>query len=144
VDFGKEPIIYGEQNFEHIRIEKSISAFSDIYYNKESHKYTISNGGASITDLVNGKVPEFANCFILFADSVTYDNLSGSQMIMDTIGSGVGYYFSMGGMCEIKWSASEDGYMLFTLNDGTALTVNRGSSYISFQKTSMIDKVTFQ
>ena len=144
LDFGEEPIIYEGQNVKHIRIEKSNPSSSDIYYNEETSKYTIGNGGSSITDPLNGKVPEFTNCFILFADSVTYDNLNGSQMIMNTIGSGMGYYFSMGGICEIKWSASEDGYMSFTIKDGTMLAVNRGSSYISFQKSSMIDKVSFQ
>ena len=144
VDFGNEPITYGENHVSHIKIEKSISTFSDIYYNNESLKYSISSNGAALTDAINGKVLEFANCFILFADSVTYDNIDGSQMVVDTIGSGTGYYFSMGGMCEIKWSASQDGIMSFTLNDGTNLTANRGNSYITFQKTSTIDKVTFQ
>ena len=144
VNFGNKPIIYGENNVSHIKIEKSISTFSDIYYNNESLKYSISSNGAALTDAINGKVPEYTNCFVLFADSVTYDNIDGSQMVMDTIGSGTGYYFSMGGMCEIKWSASQDGIMSFTLNDGTNLTANRGNSYITFQKTSTIDKVTFQ
>lgn len=144
VDFGKDPLIYGDHNAEHIRVERSLSNFSDIHYNNESQKYTVSNNGAAITDAINGKVLEFTNCFILFADSVTYDNANGYQMVMDTIGCGVGYYFSMGGITKIMWSADDSGVMSFTLEDGSVLVANRGRSYIAFLKTSMLDRISYE
>ncbi len=143
-EYGKEPIIYGDKIIEHVRIAKSESDFNEIYFNKESGMYTINKNGTQLTDMVNGKQPEFTNCFILFADSVIYDNSKCSQMVMDTIGSGVGYYLSAGGMCEIKWSAASDGKMTFTDVNGNLLTVNRGRVYISFLKSSMSDKLIFE
>ena len=144
VDFGKDPVAYEENLVDHIIINDSTSFSSELFYNKENNGYTLSKNGMAITDAINGKQPNFTNCFILFADSVTYDNANCSQMVMDTIGTGVGYYFTNGGMCEIKWSGSEDGNILFTLTDGTSLVVNRGRSYITFLKSSMKESIRFE
>ena len=65
-------------------------------------------------------------------------------MVMDTIGCGSGFYFTRGGMCDIKWFVSEDGTMTFTTLDGIKLVVNRGKIYISFVKSSMIGNVSFE
>lgn len=143
-DFGSEPIVYGDGVAKKIRINQSDVAFTELCYNNETGKYSLLKNGTTLTDAINGKQPEFENCFALFADSVTYDNTQCSQMVMDTIGGGSGYYFTRGGVCEIKWSGTADGVMTFSLPDGERLTVNRGSVYISFLKSSMIDKISFE
>ncbi len=143
-DFGSEPLLYGESSVKNVRINLTDGSCSQLRYNDEACKYSVLKNGSEITDAINGKQGEFENCFILFADSVIYDNSQCAQMVMDTIGGGSGYYFTRGGICEINWSATAEGVMKFSLPDGKDLTINRGSVYISFLKSSMKKKISFE
>lgn len=140
IEYGSEPIVYGEEA-RTVRLSRSEADLTELIYNEESGKYQIYEGGSPLTDSMNGGQVEFVNCFVLFANSVIYDNSECSQMVMDTIGRGVGYYFSGGGYTEIEWSASADGEMVFTLRDGERLLVNRGNIFITFQRSSLRDKI---
>ena len=75
---------------------------------------------------------------------MTYENSSGSQMVLDTLGFGMGYYFTGGSVCNITWRASDGGVMTIFDSTGKTLTVNRGQTYIAFAKSSRIQNVTFQ
>ncbi len=143
VEYGSEPIVYGEEATT-VRISRSESDLTELIYSEESDKYQIYEAGSPLTDSMNGRQVEFVNCFVLFANSVIYDNSECSQMVMDTIGRGVGYYFSCGGYTEIEWSASADGEMVFTLEGGERLLINRGSIFITFQKSSLRDKIIIE
>ena len=77
-------------------------------------------------------------------DSVTYDNFECSQMIMDTLGSGRGFYFTNGTVCEINWVSNSDGSLSFYQPDGQKLIINRGRSYISFMKSSRMDNLFYE
>ena len=126
-----------------ITVSRTDSDRFNLEYNEENRKYTYVEKGVAKTDVLNGKVFEFKNCFILFADSVTYDNSDGSQMVMDTIGSGSGFYITEGSYTAIKWVATDSGVMSFYLATGERLTVNRGNSYICYLKSSKTDSVIF-
>ena len=119
-----------------ISINQGTSTESKIRYNSETEKYEIHRNHTAVVDKINNKLVDFKNCFILFADSVTYDNSEYSQMIMDTIGIGQGYYFTNGTYQEITWSGSVEGTLIFYTAEGQKLTVNRGESFISFVKAS--------
>ena len=99
--------------------------------------------GVNKTDALNGKTIGFVNCFILFADSATYDNTSGTRLVMNTIGNGDGYYFTNGTMLKIKWFSDIDGNYCFTDTAGNVLSINRGQSYIGYVKSSAIESVSF-
>jgi hypothetical protein len=94
-----------------------------------------SNGNIK-TDMLNDKRLEYDNIFILFADAVTIETRDHTETIMDTDGSGLGYYISRGALYEISWCADEGGSISFFNESGELLTVNRGSSYIAYVKSS--------
>ena len=128
-----------------IRFEAKLNENSilKLTFDKENRKYSYENNGISLTDPLNGKNLSFTNCFVLFADSVTYDNFDGCQMVLNTVGSGVGYYITEGSYTEIKWSSTISGALLFCLSNGEKLTVNRGNSYICYIKSSKINNISF-
>jgi hypothetical protein len=112
-------------------------------YNEETKNYSYIKNGKQLSDSSNGQCLIFKNCLVLFADSITYDNSSGSQLIMNTIGNGDGYYITEGSYTQIKWNATSEGIMNFYLSTGEKLTVNRGKSYICYLKSSTINDISF-
>ena len=140
--FGNECIKF-EKNAIKIEVKKAEGASLQLTYNKENGKYTCYQNGKTRIDPLNGKMLDFKNCFILFADSVTYDNSDGCQLVMNTVGSGVGYYITEGSYTEIKWSSTLSGVMSFYLTTGEKLTINRGNSYICYFKSSRINNISF-
>ena len=142
-DFGSDPISFNEGTAVKITVTRGKESVSELVYNSESRQYILYNSGVPLTDSLNGKIAYFDNCFILSADSVTYDNAQCSQMVMDSIGQGKGYYFTGGSFTEINWHGSEDGTLTFYTLDGERLIANRGRSYISFIKSSKTDSIFF-
>ena len=141
VEFGLEKIHFGDAIANEIRIGQD---YTEMRYNEETKQYSLFKEGNERLDALNGETLGFENCFVLFADSVTYDNSDFNQMVMDTIGEGRGFYFTEGSYTEIFWTASSGGIMTFYSLQGEKLTVNRGSSYISFVKSSLMDKIEIQ
>ena len=113
----------------------------ELKYSEESAAYFWFENGVQVRDLINGKTISFSNCLVLFSDSVIYDNSSGCQMVMSTIGSGIGYYATNGQIYEIKWTSTSSGIMSFFTADGQPLQVNRGNIYIRILKSSMADDI---
>ena len=105
-------------------------------FNSETNKYSIKKNDLDLCDASNGISQEFSNCFILYSDSVTYDTSDYSQIIVQTTGSGSGFYFTEGMVYEMRWSATTAGVMTFYSTAGEKLTVNRGSCYIAYVKSS--------
>lgn len=126
-----------------ISINYSQFSSTELIYDDVKSEYTLYKNGNQKNDALNGKAPSFANCFILFADSATYDNSNGTRLVMNTIGSGDGYYFTNGTVIKIKWFSDISGTFSITLVDGSPLIINRGSSYIGYVKSSAKSQVTF-
>ena len=114
----------------------SSTEVNELRYNAELGKYELYKNSSSVTDKIGNKTLNFENCFVLFADSVTYDNSEYSQTVVDTIGGGRGYYFTNGTYTKISWTGSKEGVMTFYTTDGQRLSVNPGKSFISFLKAS--------
>ena len=93
--------------------------------------------------MLTGKNIDFSNLFILFANSTTYENSAGSQMVIDTVSGGKGYYISNGKLMEFNWSVNRIGALEFKNLMGEELQINRGNSYIGFYKASIFSKITF-
>ena len=140
--FGSD-IIKGEQSAKSISIPYSQASTTELYYSSQSNLYTLSKNGKEKTDMLNDTPLTFTNCFILFADAVTYEDAHGTETVINTIGSGKGYYFTGGTAISINWSAKADGSMSFVGANGEPLVINRGSSYISFMKSSKSTELIF-
>ena len=136
-------IASGEITAKSIMIPTAEAFKTQLIYNSTSCKYSIIKNGEICKDFLSTKTLDFTNCFVLFADSTTYDNSSCNQMIMETIGSGKGFYITNGTATEIKWVGTIEGNLSFFTEDGSELIVNPGRSYISFLGTSKIDNIEF-
>lgn len=122
-------IPYSDKNSTHLIYDSSIG------------KYVYTKNSEQKIDMLSGARVEYDNAFILFANSTTYENSNTSELVIDTEGGGVGYYFSGGKMNELRWS-SNDGVMTFKNLMGETLNVNQGTSYISFYKASECGNIT--
>ena len=142
-NFGNEQVKY-DTTAAYISIAFSMSNTTELQYSEQSNSYVLSKGGNIKKDLTNGKTLEYANCLVLFADSVTYETTSGEEMVMNTATCGTGYYFTAGTLCSITWCADDNGNMTISDSSGDILTVNRGRTYIAFVKSSRIQSVTFE
>ncbi|MBO7196072.1 MAG: DUF3048 C-terminal domain-containing protein [Clostridia bacterium] len=121
-----------------------LNGTAELKFDTQSAEYILYKNGMPLTDSINGKNLGFTNCFILFADSIKYDTTECNQMIMDTIGIGVGFYFSDGYAYSITWSATSDGNISFCDQNGSKLTVNRGRSYICYLKSSQMGLLSYE
>ncbi len=108
---------------------------TELKYDISLGKYIYYKNGEKRIDMLNGKQISYENVFILFANSTTYENANATELVMDTTGGGKGYYFSNGLLNEFNWSIN-DGKLVFKNLMGEILSVNQGSSYISFFKAS--------
>ena len=115
---------------------------TELVYNEETSSYIWYENGEAQRDLINGQALSFTDCLILFADSVIYDNQNGTQMVMNTIGTGSGYYLTNGTYTKISYTSSQSGSMTFYSEAGEQLTINRGEIYIRYLKSSMKNHIT--
>ena len=127
-----------------ISIAYSDSALTELIYSSDSAKYTMHKNSDQSIDSLNGKNIDFTNCLVLFADSITYESVNGSQMIMSTSSSGTGFYFTSGTVSLISWSADLDGNMTLFDDSGTRLKINRGNTYIGYVKSTRTQSVSFK
>jgi hypothetical protein len=142
VSFGAEEI-KGDASASFISVAYSSNLVCRFDYSDNSGLYTLSRNGNANNDLLNNSPINYKNCLILFADSVTYEGITGAQTVMNTIGSGDGYYFTNGSAIRIQWHSDAEGNMTLSNEEGAPLTINQGKSYIGFVKSSRIDSVSF-
>ncbi len=117
---------------------------SEFHYSAENKSYVLLRNGTPATDLLYNKELTYKNIFVLFANSVTYENEEGSELVLDTTGAGRGYYMRDGIAEEIYWKTDVSGAMIFTDNNGEPLTVGQGNSYIGFMKSSQFSSFNIQ
>lgn len=116
---------------------------TELYYNEKSGKYIYYKSGNRKMDMLNGENTAFGNIFILFADATTYEKAEGTELVIDTLSGGKGYYASRGTITEFKWSTAKDGSLEFKTLSGERLTVNRSNAYIAFFKAASSSAVKF-
>lgn len=117
---------------------------TELVFDESLDKYLLYKRGDAKTDMLNGEYISFSNVLVLFADATTYEKSNGTETVIDMASGGKGYYATSGMLTEINWKTDSEGKMtLFTL-DGNRLTVNRGTSYFGFFKSSGLDNVEFK
>ena len=119
------------------------TASTSLSYSQQNSTYILSKNGSTKLDTLTDSALEFTNVFVLFADSVTYEGEGGSEMVMNTTGSGKGVYLTAGTAQNISWISDASGAMTFLDESGKILTVNRGTSYIGFVKSAKMNDVKF-
>jgi len=138
-EYYSDPIV-GKFSASSIQIEYSIDNSTCLNYSSASGKYTVTKNGTQLIDRACDKELSYDNAFILFSDCATYETSEYTECILDTVSGGVGKYATGGKYIDITWTVTSDG-LLFLDENGEKLTVNRGTSYISFVKSSSSDEV---
>ena len=113
-----------------------------LIYDETTGKYRYQKNGEFKYDMLNGNAISYTNVFILFADTTTYENATAKELVINTTGSGKGYYISKGRLTEFNWCINNDGNLIFKDLMGEILTVNAGNSYLSYFKASEPLKIT--
>ena len=131
-----EATVNGVSSVGHITIPISASNKTELIYDKISKQYTYYKNGSEKTDMLTGETLAYTNVFVLFANTVTYENYDGVEMVFDTISGGKGYYLSNGTMTEFKWCVDEMNKLKFFDLKNEILAINPGNVYISYFKAS--------
>ena len=143
-------VAYGAEEISHAKSgTKILLPYNDhdeteLYYSADDGVYVYMKNGTAKTDMLTGGNVTFKNCFVLFADSATYESATSTETVMATGTEGIGYYCTNGTAIAIRWAVDDSGALSFYDESGTLLTVNRGNSYIAYYKSSGIEKVTVE
>ena len=129
------------ESAENINISYKDGNTTQLVYSYSENCYFLSKNSAVKTDLLNDKALKYDNAFILYADSTTYESEKTTELIMDTYSSGSGIFMSGGKYIEITWERDSSGSLAFYNQNGEKLCVSRGTTYISFVKSSMKSSV---
>ena len=134
--------ILGPVSANTVRLPYSEANETTFYYSEASNQYLYFKSGSRKVDMLNGKNIAFTNIYILFANATTYEKADGTELVIDTVSGGSGYYISCGTMTEFRWSVDSNGELIFSALNGSRLEVNRGNSYIGYFKASNSSLVT--
>ena len=104
-------------------------------YHADTGKYTAVQYKGDYKDGATGEPVPFSNLLVLSADMKTVD--SYGRLAVDLIGSGTGYFVTGGKYVPIKWARSDiNSCFTYTLEDGTALNLSRGTTYVGVIPTN--------
>ena len=106
-------------------------------YDETQGCYFVSQYGGKYTDGQDGSQLQRENVLVLFCPISKIPGDSAGRLKADIIGSGTGYFACGGKSTEINWSkASGTAEILYTLADGTPLTLGQGTSYVCVVPTA--------
>ena len=137
-------IIKGTTQASSVILPYSASSPTQLYYSDSTNEYLYYKDGNRKVDLLSGKNISYKNVFILFADTTTYEKANGTELVVDTLSGGQGYYISCGYKTEIRWCITESGELEFKTLSGEKLIVNRGNAYIGYYKASKSHEIVIQ
>ncbi|MBQ8690162.1 MAG: DUF3048 C-terminal domain-containing protein [Clostridia bacterium] len=140
--FCEDGTVEGVTQASTVKIDYSAKSSTVLYYHKDTGKYLYYKGDSQKIDMLTGKSLSFDNVFILFSNSVTYENSTGTELVIDTVSGGKGYYISRGTLTEFVWETTSNGELVFKSLMGQTLVVNRGTAYIAYYKASQTNGIT--
>lgn len=117
---------------------------TSLVYSPDQGKYCLCKHGSDKIDVSTPKKVEFTNIFVLYADSMTYETADKTQVVINTLGSGKGYYAFEGYAEEITWCMDNEGNLTFKDTNGEKVHIGRGSTYIAYVKSSKSNVEIFQ
>ncbi len=119
------------------------SMTSEYKYDSEAGLYKRYRYDKPHMERVSGEQLTAKNIIVRYTNSYTIKGDKYGRQEMDTTGSGDGYYITGGKAIKIKWSkASRGAQTKYTDEAGTALTLNRGQTWI--QVVPLSSKVTIE
>ncbi len=97
-------------------------------YDSARDEYIYNQYGKEMVDENTGETESFRNVFVLFTPMIS----DPVYHISDIFGTGTGYFACGGKLVQVKWSVeSPDQGFTFTLEDGTPILQERGTTYIA-------------
>ena len=135
-EYGSEIALTGGSAV-NISVSFSDNNSTQITYSSNDKCYLFSKNSTAKTDLLNDKQIKYDNVLILFANSTTHESEDNTQMVLDTYTSGSGIYAFGGQYVSVTWQRDASGDLVFLNQDGERLSINRGSIYIGFVKSSL-------
>ena len=135
-DFVTEGIVLGISEATSVTLPFSEKNETSFHYSEKTGTYLMYKSGNRKVDMLSGKNLAFENVFVLFADATTYEKSSGTELVIDVMSGGRGYYVTKGTVTEFTWGLNEIGELNFYSLSGERLTVNQGNNYIAFYKAS--------
>lgn len=141
VSDGEDPVAQGNEATYVVTPFSATTAY--FTYDAASKKYLRFEYNTAQTDGLNGEQLSFDNLIVLFCP---YTNTGDSKghITVDTLGSGDGYYINRGKYIPIHWNktAHTAPISLKRADDGTALQMQTGKTFISVINTASRDRVT--
>ena len=141
-DNNYESIVRGQYPCRNIHIPMHANNNLSLIYDITTREYMIEQNGTLRMDSHTGEYVSYKNAFILFSNTTTYERAETTELVFEVEEGGTGYYFTEGAMEKIIWETDGDGHLVFKNLSGEKLTVNRGTTYISFYKTTQKKTIT--
>ena len=105
-------------------------------YDAETKRYLVSEYGQAYKDGNTGEQIGVTNVLILETDIHAIAGDSAGRIRVRTTGTGSGTYFCGGQSVRIQWSkADRSSPFVYTLSDGTPLSLGKGTSYVCLIST---------
>ena len=145
VDYGTTKDMSGASTANNIDLRFKCQGSSNVKsvsykYDSATGKYLRNQDGVAHTDSVTGEQLAFTNVITLFTNvkavSTGIAN-DPSMTLIDTKGSGVGYYFNGGKVINIKWT-SNGADLILTDPNGDELELATGNTYIGYLDLSYL------
>ncbi|MBE6791018.1 MAG: DUF3048 domain-containing protein [Ruminococcaceae bacterium] len=136
LQFSDEVTLNGE-NANEIEIVFTLSGVkktSTMVYDSTADSYSYHQYGKEMTD--GGERVLFKNIMVILAPTENVKHKKDTYHVAELIGSGDGYFSCGGKITAVKWSrASETAPFSFSFADGSAVSLEAGSSYIAIAPT---------
>jgi hypothetical protein len=115
-----------------------------LVYSQERNKYCLCKMGSDKIDVSTSSNVMFTNALVLYADSMTYETAENTQIVINTLGSGSGYYAYSGMAEKITWIMDAEGNLSLFDQNGEKLQIGQGNTYIAYVKSSKSNVSIFQ
>lgn len=111
-----------------------IQKTSTMIYDSTADAYTYNQYGKEMTD--GGEKVLFKNVLVILAPTENVKHNADTYHVANILGSGDGYFACGGKMVAVKWTrTNETDPFTFTYEDGSAVSLEAGSSYIAIAPT---------
>lgn len=129
--FAEDGTPVGGEAAEHVTLRFSNYKTGLFDYDANSGKYLVSQYGSPYVDGNTGEQVAATNVLVLETYISLIPGDSAGRLTVDLTGSGEGTYFCGGKATAIRWSkADRNSQFVYTLSDGTPLTLGMGNSYV--------------
>ncbi len=140
--FADQERFLSDEDAKEVFVSFSGSANSSFSYNRSTGLYDKWRNGEEHIDADTGKVLQYKNILILYTSIGSYQGETYRREV--SLSSGGGYYITNGGKEPIQWTKGNSANQFsFTRENGEALTVNTGKTYICIVGKDRQNQTTF-